>query len=109
VLPSTIFFFSGLRMPSPPLRALMFKGTGIFTTDHRLGDGTGDHPIARRSKPLSHSRGTSKQTTHRHNVKLEDAPIEEVLNFLAKTFGPVGSFLVDRQELARLSQFCRGI
>ena len=34
-------------------------------------------------------------------MKLEDAPFEEVLNFLAKTFGPVGAFLVDRQELVK--------
>jgi hypothetical protein len=67
-----------------------------------------EYPIkaaSRRSKPLSHSRGTSKQTAHRHNMKLGDAPIEEVFNFLEKTFGHVGSFLANRQELARLSQF----
>jgi Family of unknown function (DUF5636) len=43
-------------------------------------------------------------------MKLEDAPIEQVINFLEKTFGPVGSFLADRQELdmsgyAQLAKF----
>jgi hypothetical protein len=43
-------------------------------------------------------------------MNLEDAPVEQVVNFLDKSFLPVGSFLAHRQELdmsgyAQLAKF----